>query len=111
MSTFLCLLLHGYVVKLGSLGFVYAIRDSFSCRHGKLSCIVGTPVYTGLKGVTETYPICEGTLSRSRRRGITTLQKARRNHCSHVSTEKPIYIREGFRTGARALQYSVDIKP
>ena len=98
-------------MKLGSLGVVYAIRDSFACRHGKLSCIVGTPVYTGLKGVTETCPICEGTLSRSRRRGITTLQKAPRNLCSHVSTEKLIYIREGFRAGARALQYSVDIKP
>ena len=75
-------------MKLGSLGHVYAIPDSFSCRHEKLSGILGTPVYTGLKGVTETYPICDGTLSRSRRRGIATLQKARRNHCSHVSTQK-----------------------
>ena len=74
-------------MKLGSLGYVYAIPDSFSRRHEKLPCFVGTPVYTGLKGVTETYLICDGTLSRSRRHGIATLQKAHRNHCSHVSTE------------------------
>ena len=41
-------------------GIVYTLLDSLSYRHGKLSSIVWTPVYTAPKISTETYKICIG---------------------------------------------------
>lgn len=63
-------------VKLGCL--VYTIPDGLLYRQEKYSGLIRkkkTAIHIAIKSGTVTYPICDGSLSRSARRTPASLQK------------------------------------
>ena len=68
-------------------GYVYTMPDIFSCRHEKLSVIVGTATATCshcTKVWHKTHPICEAPLSRSARCSFAPLQKSYQSYVMFV---------------------------
>ena len=98
-TKFQSLLLNNYL-RLG--GFQSPLLPTYFC-DGLNRCSHITKVWH------KTYPIWHAPLSRSARRRFAPPQKPRRHSRSFLWTEALLASRYGFRSGAKALRYRVNI--